>query len=462
MKFNRFLLTVAAILTVGCNDALAAKVEYDCPDLHDEKKRTIEPLNQGYDGWFFRNNDLKMDFSISPEAASYIKRLDGALAEQGIDLVILPLLSRAIMANTEINYDDPWQENYDLELAKSSYLEFVESLEETGAGVIDLSVLYSVYDRSNPYDYNFKRDIHWKPEGAKIVAEVAANYLKKLDNYDALPKTQTSSKKQEEVGRAGTIREEIQRLCRGEIEPETFMSYKATRKSTGGADDLFGDSAAVPISLIGTSFSAVDEFNFLAFLEEFSKLEMVNFSIAGGEMSASLLSYLSSPYFREHLPSVILWETQAVYDFNKGTEYVFRQAIPAVEGVCKGENVIAANTTSIAVGGAEHTLLSGLAAKNISGPDYYLHFKSSNPNFRKFNLELEYDDQDGELFPIDRGERFENKGHFYIELSDQIAGNLSSIVMKGGNTGTNLEIQLCRKKPGKTTQTDDNRKEQQQ
>ncbi len=460
MKFYTFLLTLAAILTVGGTDALAAKVEYDCPDLHDEKKRTIEPLNQGYDGWFFRNNDLKMDFSISPEAASYIKRLNSALAEQDIQLVILPLLSRAIMANSEVNYNDPWQENYDLDFAKSSYKEFVATLKGTGAGVVDLSVLYPTYERSNPYNFNFKRDIHWKPEGAKVVAEVAADFLKKLDKYDALPKTQTSSKKQEEVGRAGTIREEIQRLCRGEIEPETFTSYKATRKSTGGADDLFGDSAAVPVSLIGTSFSAVDEFNFLAFMEEFSKLEIVNFSIAGGEMSASLLSYLSSPYFLEHLPSVILWETQAVYDFNKGTEYVFRQAIPAVEGSCSGENVITTNRASVSSSGAASTLLRGLEGKEVSGADYYLHIKSSNPNFRKFNLEMEYDDQDGELFPIERDERFENKGHFYIELSDQIAGNLSSVVMKDSSVNSGIDIKLCRKTRHDKKQTDDNRKEQ--
>jgi hypothetical protein len=445
MKLYKFLLILAVLSGSGTTHAFAAgKVAYNCPDLHDDKKRTIEQLNQGYDGWFFRNNDLKMDFSISPEAASYISRLNAELANQRTELVIMPLLSRAMMASKMVNHEDPWQENYDVDLAKSSYVDFIKQLKDTGVGIVDLSTLYGTYDSSNPYDYNFMRDIHWKPEGAKIIADAAAKYLETLEYYPSLPKADTSSSKKEEIGRAGTIREEIQRLCRGEIEPETFTTYKVTRKSEGSASDLFGESATVPLSLVGTSFSAVDEFNFVGFLEEESKLAVVNFSIAGGEMFASLLSYLSSPYFQENTPKVLLWETQSVYDFNKGTEYDFRQAIPAVRGPCEGANVLASRKLSIPTG-AEVTLVDGIKEK-VTGSDYYLHLYADNPNFKKFDIEFGYDDEDGELFPVDRGDRFDNKGHFYIELSDRILGNLSSVKIKDASVTSNVDVQFCRKK----------------
>ena len=454
MKLYKFLLILAVLFALGATNAFAAgKVAYNCPDLHDDKKRTIEQLNQGYGGWFFRNNDLKMDFSISPEAASYISRLNVELADQGTDLVIMPLLSRAMMAGKMVNRDDPWQENYDPELAKSSYVDFIQQLKKTGVGIVDLSTLYEIYDASNPYDYNFMRDIHWKPEGAKIVAEAAAKYLETLEYYPSLPKAQTSSSKKEEIGRAGTIREEIQRLCRGEIEPETFTTYKVTRKSEGGADALFGESATVPLSLVGTSFSAVDEFNFVAFLEESSKLAVVNFSIAGGEMFASLLSYLSSPYFQENTPKVLLWETQSVYDFNKGTEYDFRQAIPAVRGPCTGPNVLESRKLSVSTGAEGVTLVDDIKQK-VTGSDYYVHLYTDNPNFKKFDIEFGYDDQDGELFPVNRGDRFDNKGHFYIELSDRILGNLSNIKIKNASVESSLDIQLCRRKAADVQNSD--------
>ena len=78
--------------------AHAKEILYNCPDLHDTSKRSIEPLTQGYDGWFFRQNDMKTDFSMSPQSLAYFKRLNDTLKAKDITLVIMPLLSRAMLA----------------------------------------------------------------------------------------------------------------------------------------------------------------------------------------------------------------------------------------------------------------------------------------------------------------------------------------------------------------------------
>jgi hypothetical protein len=460
MNFKLFKKTLlflfgASFLVCGANSAQAGKVIFECPDLHNKKKRSIEHLYQGFDGWFFRDNDLKMDFSISPESQDYFRHLNEALSSRGIKLYLLPLLSRTLMAPTMVNTGDPWQQNYNVNLARESYKNFTRSIESHGVKVISLEPLFKTYENADPYIYNFKRDIHWKPTGSLIVAQVLSAELKKFPSYGTLSKVKTVSRKREEVGRAGTIMEEIQKLCVGNIEAEVYNPYEAERVLDKSADALFGDaSSTVPIALIGTSFSAVDEFNFLPFLEENSGLEVASFSIPGGGMFTSLISYLSSPFFQSNLPPLIIWETQSVYNFNKGTEYGFREAIPAVAGPCDAERAVAKNTLNLRGVDKPYILLENLKGKKATGNGYYLHIFADNLGLRKFALEMDYDDQDGEWFPVDRSDRYNNQGHFYIELSDKISGNLDTVTMKdAGNTVSKVEITLCRKDLPKTPKT---------
>jgi hypothetical protein len=451
-KTGAFLTAMFATFLSFGETAHAGKVAFDCPDLHNAQKRSIEPLFQGYDGWFFRENDLKMDFSISPETAQYFGRLNDALSSRNIKMVFVPLLSRALMAPDTVNRDDPWQRDYDADLAGLSYDGLVKDLRAQGLNVVSLLPLADIYEKNDPYLYNFKRDIHWKPEGAQLVAGPLADALKKLPEYDALTKVSVLSKKREQVGRAGTITEELQKLCKGDIQAEPFSPYEGEKVIEQNADALFGAaSETTPLALVGTSFSAVDEFNFLPFLEESSKLELANFSIPGGGMFTSLISYLSSPFFQEHIPPAIVWETQSVYNFNKGSENLFRQAIPAVYGPCSGDRVVLKKNVALTGDRSEYPLLGNMKDLSISGSGYYIHLVSDNLGFKKYTLEMDYDNQDGEWFPVDRSDRYDNKGHYYIELSDKIFGNLDHVAMKDvQNVRAKIDITICRKPDPKT------------
>ncbi len=443
----RLIIFLVAFTAAESSMALNKKeVQFDCPDLHNSVKTSIEPLTQGYNGWFFRKNDLKMDFSLSPQTLSYFKRLNDTLANKNISLMITPLLSRGLLAEDMVNLTNPWQASYDATIAKKSYGNLIEELKSVNIDAIDLYTANSKDKRNDPYKYNFKRDIHWKPEGASIVAKAISPTLKNLPNYDSLTKVTTISKKQSNIGRSGTITKELQRLCNTKIKAEPFNIYESTQLLEKNADSLFGSqNETKPITLVGTSFSYESDFNFIPYLEEYSKLSIANFAIPGGGMFTSLIAYLSSPYFHENIPPAIIWETQSIYDFNKGTEYSFRQAIPAIHGTCSGSNIIAQGSVNI-IENKPYILLDKLdTSKKIQGSSYYFHIFSHNVGFNNFTLELEYDDEDGEWFPIDRTDRFNNKGHYYIELSDQINSNLSKIILKNTkNNQTKIDIKLCK------------------
>lgn len=433
-------------MTLNNASAVASKKTlFECPDLYDSDKRSIEPLTQGYDGWFFRENDLKMDFSISPQSLAYLKRIQENLKNQNIEFIFVSLLTRALMASDMVNKDDPWQESYNVNLAKKSYQEFIRELEEVNITTVNLDAVFSKIENSKIDEFNFKRDIHWKPMGADLVAQKVAEKLKKINSYDSLTKVNTVLEKHTQIARSGTITEELQKLCTTKIEAEIFDIYKSKTIIEKNENALFGsDTETTPVALLGTSFSAQDNFSFPAYLQSYSGLDIANFAIPGGGMFTSILSYLSSPYFHENKPPAIIWEIQSVYSLNKGTETLFRQVIPSIHGECEGENLVIEKDAQDISNSENHILFDNLADKKIFGEGYYLHLNVDNPSFNNFVIEFEYDDGDGEWFPIDRTDRFNNKGQYYIELSNKIDTNLNQIILKNSqNIPTEITAKLC-------------------
>ncbi len=446
LNIIRTISSAIALLLCISTTARAQTVTFNCPDLYNASKRSIEPLTQGFDGWFFRKNDLKTDFSLSPQTALYFKRLNDALKSRDIQLVMVPLLSRAMLAEEMVNKNAPWQELYDINVASKSYGDFINQLTSNGLLTANLYKSYKENADSNTYNYGFKRDIHWKPKGAEIFAKSISPLITSLKGYEKQPQIDVDLVPQSEIGRFGTIMEELQRLCTSSISAESFTISERKQAITKNADALFGGGNTVtPIALVGSSFSAQDVFAFPAYMEKFTKLEVANFAIPAGGMFTSLISHLSTPYFHENKPFVLLWETQTIYNYNEGTEQQFRQAIPAVYGICTGNNLIAENKVSVA-GEPSYRLLGNLANRNISGTDYYIYIHADNLGFNKFSLQFEYDDQDGEWFPVDRTSRYNHKGHYYIELSDKISSNLSHITLEDVvSSSANLSVKLCKK-----------------
>lgn len=452
----RHITFISTILCGFLSSGASAKDEvlFDCPYLMDESKRSFEALSQAKDGWFYRNSDLKLDFEASPATLNFFKRLNSELEQQDIELVLLPLLPRALMSIGKINYETSLQKVYDYKFALNSYKEFVSSLNDQGVLALDLYEKNKDLYTSNPELFNFKRDIHWKPEGAGLVAELVADELKKIDGYDLFPKVNVSLEEDAVIAREGFIVQELRKLCESDIPGENYLTYKRKQTIEKSADALFGvGEEPAPIHLVGTSFTAEtanSNYNFSSHVEAFSKLEVGNFAIPGGGMFTSIISYLSSPFYHTNKPKILLWETQAIYGINTGVERYFRQVIPAIYGQCEGENLIAEGTVSV-TDDKSYTLLSDLADKGIGGTDYYLYLYSDNAEFNTFVLELEYADTDGEWLPIDRSDRYNHKGHYYVELSDLIDSDLSHIMLRETHDiKTNIDAKIC-KKPAKRT-----------
>ncbi len=440
---------LAAPFTSAAESKAINKPVFNCPDLADESQQKLAPMVQGLDGWFFRRVDFEERYNLLPSTFDYIKRVVSAFDSQGTKLVLAAVPPRIFAASEHLDEKDGRQSNYDLTGAKASYTAFLKQLRETNALIVDMTSFADKEEEKYGTKFLFQRDAHWTPLGAELTAKETARVLKQEARYDSLTKKnfETSFLRMESLDSYMT--NEIVRLCNDKIPTEKVPFYQtkeiATPASSEDSQDLlFGDTGfKSSIALLGSSFSDVELFNFAGFLSEHTGLEVTNYAISAGQLYNSLISYASLPVDKRPQGGFAVWEVLAHYDFNTG-ERMYRQVIPAISGECSVEEALVHRNLELNSSNPDAAVPIE-TKKNIAGTGYYLFLESDNPSFTKFMVEFDYADGDGEWFLVDRSQHYNNKGRFFIELSDEIDSALQKVTINGSSTlKTNLKFRLCK------------------
>lgn len=421
-----------------------AKVLFACPRLADKDKMTLDAMTQGEDGWFYRlSSDMKPEFRLMGEASGYMTRLVNAMKQRGTSMVFMSVPPRGIAGYASMDKSNPDQMAYPVQQASDSFQGMLASLRKTGLIVPDLMAASQASTNAD-VNFFFRRDHHWTSVGAQKAAEILTASLKDNPVY----KQQTLSKFVTKPNGTGqmkhTMAMEIQRLCDGDIPAESFPLFTTSMEATG-ADALFGDAGGgSPSVLVGSSFSAQQDFNFDGAIMQATGLNIANYAISAGLLFNAITSLTNDPQFETMTPPFLIWEAPSIYDLNTDSTPAFRQIIPGVYGKCKDENVVAKGTMSVN-GGAAGLLMNVPAEAKVHGSGYYLVIDSSSKGFAKFTLQLDYDDKDGEWFSVDRTQHFNNNGRFFVELDDEIESNLVQVSIDGmDKVTTNLEATLCK------------------
>lgn len=454
---NRILLSSLFFLFLSA----AAQAEsvapvYQCPFLFDPTRHVDVPLTQGRDGWFFRATELKEHFTLLPETARFLKRLNHAFANEGSALVLMQVPLRGISAVDFLLKDQPMQRQFNPSLALKRYQHYLQSLRETGIPIASMIEESRKADSESKQYFFLRRDIHWSPFGASLAAGRVAELIHSLPEYQGVTPVVFETTKTGMLSKKDIFERGLQELCTDILPAEDFPAYTTslTSEASGagktGEDALFGDGAAASgdsnvLVLLGSSFSAVRDFNFEGFLAEKTGMEVANFAMSAGELFNSIISYASLPKAERLSPRFVVWENLAHYDMNQG-ERMFRQIIPAIEGECNAEEAIARQTLRIEKGKAQE-IFSLSPEQKIYGSDYYFYIHSDNLGLARFTLDLDYVDGDGEWFAVDRTVHFNNTGRFFAELSDEIPSPLTHVSIGGmDDLNANVEIRLCKTK----------------
>lgn len=229
------------------------------------------------------------EFEFHPDATRRIAEKSAVIAQtrdrlksRGIDLVVLPVPAKA-----RLYAPDYPSYNY------SIYEVFLGALKDWEVKTADpLPTMEAAKD-----GLYFKTDTHWTPKGARLAAQALAPFFQGDRRYET------------ESGAEENLEGDLTRYAPGANFAERFESARTAPLENG---DLFTDSS-IPVTLVGTSYSADPRWNFAGFLQEALRADVYNAADPGLGPFETMRAYLDSAAYRDHPPRLIVWEIPERY-----------------------------------------------------------------------------------------------------------------------------------------------------
>lgn len=164
--------------------------------------------------------------------------------------------------------------------------------------------------KQNGQQVFLRTDTHWTPEGAEIAANTLAKTIADTFPLSGEPQRFVTTPA-EKVTHKGDLRlflplDPLFENLMPAQEPLQKRNTVAAEQPAG--DDALFASSEVPVALIGTSYSANPNWNFVGALKQALHSDVVNYAEDGHGPILPMLSYLKSDDFKNSPPQVLIWE----------------------------------------------------------------------------------------------------------------------------------------------------------
>lgn len=428
--------------------AVAEGTRFSCPDMAARAPATSffdNAVYQGDDGWFFRMRNDVADFALqAPQVVSMMGRLGEAFAARGVTLVYMPVPNRGMTDPHRLPAGIADGVVYDGDMARRQFAALVETFR--GAGVPTVDILSMRPADGGEDDFHFARDIHWRPDGARLSAEAVARTLGEVPAFADVTHKAYASQSLGEAELASPMLSALQSLCTDKLAVETLTRFESAPTEIS-ADDLLGgdEETAPPVAIVGTSYSDLPEFNFAGFLAEALQTDVANYAISGGGTFTAILQYTHTALMDGPQPKVLLWENPVGYRLDGQGITLFRQLIPAVRGACPADKALFAADLVIEPGAPARIEVP--PSVTAAGHDAYLAMTLSDPRVRNLKLSLDHRDGEGEDVAITRPDRMADTDRVFLELSDDFDAPLQALTVSAPVLAeTTLTLTLCKAK----------------
>lgn len=326
-------LAALALLAPGRAPA-AEDSNFGCRNLEQSQQL---PAIEGANGVFYRKlTDLRMNNAMSPRIIDQLARFAKTLEAQGTTLIFVPPPPRSL-AMPEALPPRARDLGFDPEMARAVYEDTIQRLRDAGINAVDvLAALDKKPDDAGPVYYG--TDIHWTPLGARLTARAVADKIAEQASYADLDKTEYKTESHGRKELFSTMRIELQAFCKLSLPrpvAEIFETNPVESAISGGGSIFASDEGAPEIALTGTSMSEKVQFNFAGFLSQFSKLDVRNHSIAGGNQYGAISSYLMSDSFAEERPAFLVWENPIYNNLGEFGRVPIRELTTAAGKTCQ-------------------------------------------------------------------------------------------------------------------------------
>ena len=256
----------------------------------------------GEDGWFFSAEEFKNVSSADIAAAvDRIAEVQRDLDARGIRLVLAPLPAKSDIYAEEVPslVRGP--------AMAEAYKAFAAALKDRGIVTADTRPALLA---AKPFGEVFlKSDTHWSPSGAKATAEAVQTSLQVAGI--GLPSESVTAQWQTPVSLWGDLTKFVTSPDYAPtvgLTQESVPIYRTTVNAAAEGADIFGDETAVPVMLVGTSYSANENWSFADFLRQSLRADVVNVAKEGLGPGVPMMDLLAGAALDETTPTVVVWE----------------------------------------------------------------------------------------------------------------------------------------------------------
>jgi alginate O-acetyltransferase complex protein AlgJ len=263
-----------------------------------------DQVRTGRDQWLFLTEELRYDAGGAANLQARADMLGTAalrLNEQGVKLVVALVPDKARIYETKLASGQYPAYN------QSRYQDALAALRERKVTTVDL--LQPLTQAAAKSEVFYRTDTHWNQVGAEVVARAVASQVQQLGiSLDTTTfKTTSEGSPVERVGDLVRLMglQDMPNALRPTPDQEAAASTSQTSAESAGGG-LFGDVAAVPVVMTGTSYSMRG--NFHGYMQQALSSKVLNTAKDGGGFLQAATAYLTDEAFRSAKPKVLIWE----------------------------------------------------------------------------------------------------------------------------------------------------------
>ncbi|MEG1040589.1 MAG: alginate O-acetyltransferase [Pseudomonas sp.] len=260
----------------------------------------------GREQWLFSDEEFKPvanSDQFEQENLALIRGVRDTLQQRGVQLVLAIVPAKARLYSEYLGEQTPASLHDDL------YNEFHAQARQAGVFAPDL--LAPLTTAKNRGQVFLRTDTHWTPLGAEVAAQHLAEAVSRQNLLSGEPQ-QFITEQRPSAPYKGDLTNflPLDPLFSNLLPPPDTLQARSTRPAQSTAQDadaLFAENQ-IPVALVGTSYSANPNWNFLGALQQALRSDVVNYAEDGHGPLLPMLKYLQSAAFKDSAPQVLIWE----------------------------------------------------------------------------------------------------------------------------------------------------------
>lgn len=254
----------------------------------------------GRDGWLFTNQEYLVTRDLPANLQQQVQaivQVRDRLAAHGKKLVLLPVPMKLDIYAARARVQPDLR-------AVALYDRFVEQLRAAGVDVTP--VRHAFLAARDGQALFLPNDTHWSPEGARLAAATFARANPALVGATAYRSQQVGSKPHK-----GDLMNYVQfdtGLAATDFAPVDLPLFETLKAEQTVSDAALFDDEGSPLLLVGTSYSKIDDWNFVGFMKEYLRSDLVTLAQEARGPFQAMELLLQGPQLADPGLDTVIWE----------------------------------------------------------------------------------------------------------------------------------------------------------